>query len=260
MTEVTKHEPGSFSWAELATSDPKAAKAFYGGLFGWSAEDGPMGPGPDDIYTRLQIGGKDVGALYKMKPEQAAMGVPPNWGTYFTVAKVDETAKKVKEAGGNVVVEPFDVMDYGRMAVVQGPEGAVFNLWQPGTHYGFQRIYEDNAAGWTELQTPDADKSAKFLADAIGFTLKRDASGAYTELVRGDRSIGRIRPIGPNEPFPPNWLIYFQVASCDTTVAKAKSLGATVLMPAMDVEHVGRFAVLSDPQGAPFAVIKLAAS
>ena len=260
MAEVTSHEPGSFTWAELATSDPKAAKAFYTSLFGWTSANSSMGPGPDDIYTRLQIGGKDVGALCKMKPEQTAQGVPPNWGTYFTVKSADETAKKVKAAGGNVIVEPFDVMDYGRMAVVQGPEGAVFSIWQPGTHYGFQRMGEDNTAGWTELQTTDAAKSGKFLADVFGWPMKVDPSGAYTEFKVGGKSIGGIRPMGGSEPFPPHWLIYFQLADCDATVAKAKSLGGTVLMPAMDVEKVGRFAVLADPQGAAFAVIKLASA
>ena len=259
MAEVTSHKPGSFTWAELATSDPKAAKAFYTALFGWTAVDNPMGPGPDDIYTRLQIGGKDVGALFKMRPEQAAMGVPPNWGTYFTVLSADETAKKAKSAGGAVVVEPFDVMDYGRMAVVRGPEGAAFSVWQPGTHWGFQRVGEDNTAGWTELQTPDAAKSTRFLVALFGWGLKEDPKGAYTEFKVAGQSIGGIRPMSPDEHLPPHWLIYFQLADCDATVKKAQSLGGKVLMPAMDVEKVGRFAVLADPQDAVFAVIQLAA-
>lgn len=258
MTEVDRHEPGSFSWAELATSDPKAAKSFYTRLFGWSYEDSPMGPGPDDVYTQFQIGGRNVGALYKLRPEQSQQGVPPNWGTYFTVKSVDETTKKVKAGGGKVVAEPFDVMDYGRMSVVAGPEGAVFSLWQAGTHAGFQRIFEDNTAGWTELQTRDAARSGKFLADTIGFTLKADTNGEYTELQRGGTSVGGIRLMGKGEPFPPHWLIYFQVADADAAIRKAESLGGKVLMPAMDMEKVGRFAVLADPQAAAFAVIKLA--
>lgn len=259
MTEVTKHEPGSFTWAELATSDPKAAKAFYTNLFGWTIEDSPMGPGPDDIYTTLQLGGKAVGALYKLRPGQVAIAVPPNWGTYFTVKSADEIAKKVKSAGGTVVVEPFDVMDYGRMAVVQGPEGALFSIWQPITHIGFQRLREDNTAGWTELQTKDLAKSTKFLKDVFGWSMKEDPKGAYTEFQLAGQSIGGIRPIGPDEQFPPHWLIYFQVPDCDATIKKAQSSGAKVFMPATDIEHVGRFAVLADPQGAVFAVIKLAA-
>jgi predicted enzyme related to lactoylglutathione lyase len=218
-----------------------------------------MGPGPDDVYTQLQIGGRSVAALCKLRPEQSQQGVPPNWGTYFTVESVDETTKKVKASGGNVLAEPFDVMDYGRMSVVQGPEGAVFSLWQAGTHAGFQRICEDNTAGWTELQTRDAAGSGQFLADTIGFTLKVDPKGDYTELQRGGTSVGGIRLMGKDEPFPPHWLVYFQVADADTTIRKAESLGGTVLMPSMDMESVGRFAVLADPQGAAFAVIKLAA-
>lgn len=258
MTEVTRHEHGSFTWAELATSDPKAAKTFYTRLFGWTVFDNPMGPGEDDIYTRLQIAGKDVGALYKMRPEQASQGVPPNWGTYFTVSKVDETTMRVKGAGGNVIAEPFDVMEFGRMSVVQGPEGAVFSLWQAGKHIGFERAFEDNMPCWTELQTRDASRSGKFLVDVIGFTLKTDRKGEYTELQRGGQSIGGMRTMGKDEPFPPHWLIYFQVADTDATIRRAESLGGKVLVPAMDMENVGRFAGLADPQGAAFAIIKLA--
>ena len=92
MTRVTRHEPGSFSWAELATSDPRGAKEFYGSLFGWTPVDNPMGPGPNDVYTRMQLGGSDVGALYKMIPEQASQGVPPNWLCYVTVSHADDAA------------------------------------------------------------------------------------------------------------------------------------------------------------------------
>jgi predicted enzyme related to lactoylglutathione lyase len=254
MTEVTRHDQGSFSWAELATSDAKAAKTFYSSLFGWGSRDTPIGPGPDDVYTTLQLAGKDVAALHKLHPGQAAAGVPPNWMTYFTVADVDETTKKVKAAGGTVLLEPFDVMDLGRMSVVQGPEGAAFSLWQARKHIGQQLVNEDNIPCWTELQTKDASKSGKFLADVIGFGLK--ASPEYTEIQRGGSSVGGIRPVGKDEQMPPHWLIYFMVADADAAVKKGQSLGAKVLMPAMNIEKVGRFAVLADPQGAAFAVFK----
>ena len=258
MTDVTKHEPGSFSWAELATTDPKGAKAFYSGLFGWAFKDNPMGPNPDDVYTTNQIGGRDVGALHKLHPGQAAAGVPPNWGTYFTVANVADTTKRVKAAGGTVLVEPFDVMGLGDMAVVQGPEGAPFSLWQAKQHIGFTVMGVKNMPCWTELQTKDSAKSGKFLADSIGFKLKADPKGEYTELQRGGTSVGGIRPMGDGEPWPPHWLIYFDVADCDAAVKKAESLGGKTYMPPMDIEKVGRFAILADPQGAAFAVIKLA--
>jgi len=256
MTEVTRHDQGSFSWAELATSDAKAAKSFYTSLFGWSFGDTPIGPGPEDVYTTLTIGGKSVAALHKLHPGQAAAGVPPNWMTYFTVTDVDATTKKVKAAGGTVLVEPFDVMDLGRMSVVQGPEGAIFSLWQAGKHIGQQLINQDNVPCWTELQTKDAVRSGQFLSDVVGLGLKTGPDGSYIELQRGGTSIGGIRLLGKDEQMPPHWLIYFMVPDADAAVKKAQSLGAKVLMPAMNIEKVGRFAVLADPQGAAFAVFK----
>ena len=130
MTEVTKHEPGSFSWAELATSDPQGRQEVLHGPVRLEHQGQPDGR-PDFVYTLLQIGGKDVAALYKMMKEQAEQGVPPNWMCYVAVENADETAKKAKTLGGTVIAEPFDVMDYGRMAVIQDPEGAIFSIWQP---------------------------------------------------------------------------------------------------------------------------------
>jgi uncharacterized protein len=114
MPEITKYPVGAFSWAELATSDASAAKAFYSKLFGWTYEDSSQGP--DMVYTRLQKAGKDVGGLYAMRPDQK--GMPPNWGAYFTVKSADESAKRAGEEGGKILMGPFDVMEYGRMAVI----------------------------------------------------------------------------------------------------------------------------------------------
>ncbi len=126
MTEVSRHEPGSFCWAELATTDDASAKKFYTTLFGWGFEDSPAGP--DMIYTTLKKGEKRAGALYKLGPDQK--GVPPHWNTYVSVASADQTAGKAKELGGKVLMEPFDVMDFGRMAIVQDQQGAMISLWE----------------------------------------------------------------------------------------------------------------------------------
>jgi len=125
---VDKHAPGSFCWAELGTTDSKAAKAFYGALFGWTPNDNPMGP--DQVYTMLEIGGKAVGAMYQLDKNMREMGIPPHWMLYVAVANTDETAARVPALGGKVMKEPFDVFDAGRMAVIQDPTGAVFCLWQ----------------------------------------------------------------------------------------------------------------------------------
>ena len=129
MPDVTKHDHGSFSWAELATSDPAAAKSFYEKLFGWSAKDNPMGPGPQDVYSTLQVSGKDVGALFPMPADQKQQGVPPHWTTYVAVKSADETAAKAKSLGGKMIAEPFEVMTFGRMAVIHYLFFAIFFIW-----------------------------------------------------------------------------------------------------------------------------------
>jgi predicted enzyme related to lactoylglutathione lyase len=182
MTRVTRHEPGSFSWAELATSDLRVAQEFYGSLFGWTPVDDPMGPGPDDVYTRMQLGGSDMGALYKMIPEQASQGVLPNWLCYVTVSHADDATKRAKELGGTVIAEPFDVMSYGRMALFQDPTGATFAVWQPGTHIGAQRVNEPGALSWCELATRIPDVAGRFYAGLFGWELRARTDFPYTEF------------------------------------------------------------------------------
>ncbi len=259
MTEVTRHEPGSLCWAELATTDPRAAKAFYTALFGWTFADSPMGPGPEDIYTRLQLSGKDVGALYRMMKEQEGQGVPPNWLTYVAVARTDEAAKKTKALGGRVLAEPFDVQDFGRMAMLQDPAGATFAVWQAGTHTGAQRINEPGSLCWMELATSDPAGARIFYSGLFGWGWKEstDPDMPYTELQVGGRSIGGMMPIRPDAgSMPPHWGIYWMVSDCSATVARAKALGATLCFGPQDMPKVGRFAVVQDPQGAAFSIFQ----
>lgn len=258
MTQVTRHDPGSFSWAELATSDAKGAREFYGSLFGWTAVDNSMGPGPEDVYTRLQIDGADVAALYKMMPEQASAGVPPHWLSYVTVGNAEETAARTRELGGRVVADPFDVMSYGRMALLQDPGGAMLAVWQPGTHIGAQRVNEPGALSWCELATRDAEGAGKFYAGLFGWGLRSRADFPYTEFLRGETPIGGMYVLGPDAPdVSSNWMIYFQTADCDASAARVKAGKGEVLVAPSDIPGVGRFAVLEDPQGAAFSVIRL---
>jgi len=256
MAERTKHEPGTFSWVELATRDSAAAKRFYTSLFGWGLDEMPVGDGT--TYTMLTKNGKRVGALYQMSAQQ--QGVPPHWNSYVTVASADDSAAQAKKLGGNVMLEPFDVLDAGRMAVVADPTGAVFSLWQPKRHIGADLVNEPGAFCWNKLYTTDPNKAADFYMGLFGWT--KDARhmdyGEYVIFNRGGRQMCGMMQI-PKEwgPVPPHWLVYFAVDDCDASVAKATSLGAKAMMPPMDIENVGRFAMLTDPEGAGFAVIKL---
>lgn len=259
MQETPRYAPGTFCWIELGTTDGEGAKKFYTELFGWDFFDAPVGPGM--VYTMLKQDGKDVGALYQMPPEMTAQGIPPSWLSYVSVASADEAAAKAKEAGATLMKEPFDVMTVGRMAVVQDPTGAVFALWQAGTNSGAGIVNVPNTFCWNELGTNDTAKAGDFYSTLFGWSKKVQQMGPmeYTSFINGERPAGGMYTLPPEMAnVPPNWMVYFAVEDCDATVAKAEGLGAKAISPAMDIPTVGRFAILLDPQGAAFAVIKLA--
>ena len=263
MAEFTSHAPGTFSWPELATTDQKGGVAFYRQLFGWDANEQPIGP--TETYSIFQVRGKPVGAAYTMRPEERQTGAPPHWNNYVTVKSVDDSTKKVQALGGNVLAPPFDVMDVGRMSVVQDPTGAVFQLWEAKKHIGAQILNEPGALCWTELNTRDTKAAEAFYTRLFGWTPKHSAPAAgmeYTEFsVQGKPSIGMM-PM--NEHMPPDvpsyWMPYFQVDDADKSVEKVKELGGKVTVTPTDIPNTGRFAIVTDPQGAMFAVFKFVAA
>jgi predicted enzyme related to lactoylglutathione lyase len=257
MPEITQHAPGMFCWFELGTSDTDAAKKFYGQLFGWTANDMPAGP--DMIYTMLQIDGKEIGAMYSLSEAHKSQGVPPNWLTYVSVASADESAAKSKELGGTVVMEPFDVLDAGRMALLQDPTGATFAIWQANQSIGARLKDELNSFCWSELATRDTTRATEFYTSLFGWDTKvSEGPMAYTEFINNGTPIGGMLSISADwGDVPANWMGYISVDDCDSTADKAKTLGAEIKSPPMDIPHAGRFAVIQDPQGAVFAIIKL---
>jgi predicted enzyme related to lactoylglutathione lyase len=256
MPETTSHQAGSFCWADLATNDTESAKSFYGALFGWESRDVPTDVGVP--YTMFLKNGKEVCALYPLGPDQG--GAPPHWRSYVAVDDVDAAAATVSARGGNVLMSPMDVMDAGRMSMIQDPTGAVLGLWQPILHQGAQLWNEPGAICWNELLTRDPDRAEHFFGDVFGWTTRTSQSlmdGTYRLLRNGGEQIGGLLRIEPEwGDMPPNWTVYFGVDDCDGAIAEAKSRGGNLLFPAMEIENVGRFAYLQDPQGAVFAVIR----
>lgn len=252
-----EHAPGDFCWIELATTDGPGAKKFYCELFGWEAQDNPIGP--EMVYTMLRLNGKDVGALFQK--DETMKDVPTAWASYISVASTDETVAKAQSLGATIVKDAFDVMEHGRMAVITDPTGATFCIWQPKMHKGVGVKGEANTLTWNELLTNDPAMATDFYTKLFGWTTKSD-SGAmpYTEFKNGDAHVGGMMQIQPQMgPVPPHWGIYFAVDDCDATAAKATSLGARTYVPPMDIEHVGRFSTMADPQGGVFSIIKLSA-
>ena len=258
MADVTKHTPGTFSWADLATTDGAAAKAFYTGLFGWNATDVPASE--TSVYTMLEQGEKSVCALYEMGPQMRTQGVPPHWVSYITVEDVEASANKASNLGGIVIQPPFDVTNSGRMAIVQDPTGATFALWQPRDHIGAELLGEPGALCWNELYTKDVEGAAKFYSGLFSWTVnktKNATGGEYNEFKMGERSVGGMMYIEEEwGEVPPNWSIYLQVEDCDASLEKAKTLGGKVEFEPMEVQGM-RFALVVDPQGAYFLVIQM---
>ena len=253
MTEPTGFAPGTPSWIDIGT-DVEAAKAFYGPLFGWASQE--AGPVEETGGYGFFLKGDKMVAGYG--PQQNPG--PPFWSTYVSVDDADEIARRVKSAGGTVIVEPSDVMGAGRMAVFQDPQGAFISVWQPARHTGAQVVNEAGSFCWNELDSRDVESSAKFYPAVFGWTAKHTADGPmpYTEFQLDGQSIAGMMAMPPMVPaqVPSFWLVYFAVDDADATIAKAQELGGSVQMPAMDIP-IGRFAVLADPQGATFAVVQL---
>lgn len=254
MPHVEKHKPGSFAWMELGTSDQNAAKQFYGSLLGWKFEDHPMGPG-QMVYTMFQFDGKDIAGCYSTS---ISPGMPPNWGIFIAVEDADAAVARAEQLGGKILRPAMDVQEYGRMAVIQDPTGAVFNVWKPKSHIGMGVVGENGTLCWADLMTDDRERAKTFYEGLFGWRLDpgkgKDPSG-YLHIQNGEDYIGGVQT-KPNPQAPPHWLLYFQVGDCDASTAKAKQLGAQVYVPPMTIEGQLRFSVLADPQGAAFALFQ----
>lgn len=256
MAHVQNHAPGSFSWIELATIDQNDAKRFYGSLFGWGANDFPMGP--NEFYTMFQLDGRDAAAAYQMKPDRAAI-IPPHWNLYVAVEDADAVAGRVTELGGNVVEPPFDVFTFGRMAVIADPTGAIFSIWQAKTHIGTGITGERGTMCWADLSSPDPEKAAAFYSGLFDWKIapgENDSSG-YLHIQNGSDFIGGVPPAANRDPnAPPHWLVYFLVEDVDSSTATVTESGGKALMGPSTIANVGRMSIVKDPQGAVFALFR----
>jgi uncharacterized protein len=249
MGERIRHEPGTISWSDLGTTDPGAAKAFYTSLFGWEAEDLPIPDG--GTYSMLRKDGKDAAAL-----SAAQEGMPSFWNAYVTVESADDAAGKARYLGATVVAEPFDVMDAGRMAVIQDPTGAVFCVWEPRSNIGAQIVNAPGALTLSQLNTGDPERAIRFYSELFGWRSEPMQGGdtPYWGLYNGDRLAGGVMLLAPEMGAPPHWLSYFGTESVDEAAGRIAELGGQVMVPPTEVPG-GKILVAQDPQGAVFGLL-----
>jgi len=254
MAKIESYKPGSFVWSELASSDPEAAKKFYGSMFGWTSVDMQT---PAGVYTIFQSEGNETAALYHAPP-----GMPPNWGVYFSAPELDETSSKIAGLGGEIVMGPGDVGPAGRMTVAKDPLGVHFSLWQAKEKIGATHGGPLGQVVWPEIATPDPEGAVKFYGSLLGWKTKPETgldTAQYAEWVNYGQSIGGILPMRGDmwAGVPPHWMIYITVADCDERASHAASLGAKIHVPPRDIPNTGRFSMIQDPQGAMFSIIHL---
>jgi predicted enzyme related to lactoylglutathione lyase len=227
----------------------------------------------DGNYFMGRIRGGDVAAVGSI-PE----GTPPmaTWNTYVWVESADDTAAKVRRSGGSVLMEPFDVMDAGRMAVLSDPEGAVFAVWQAKENRGAQVVNEHGSLNFNRLATRDPEGAKVFYREVFGWgTLDLPAGVMWTLPGYGDHLeegspglreqmaqmggpegfidvVAAMSPIADDDAdTPANWGVTFAVDDADAAAAKAVELGGEVLAGPLDAPWT-RMAVIKDPQGAIF--------
>jgi predicted enzyme related to lactoylglutathione lyase len=251
MTVKTSYQPGEPIWVDLGTPDRDASIAFYGSLFGWTCEQGREEFGG---YSNFSKDGRQVAGLMPlMSPEQ-----PPVWTSYVCTADADATTALVTEAGGQVYAPPMDVADLGRMAVYADPSGAAFGVWQPGTHLGTELVDVEGTPTWIELSTRDQEAVHPFYAKVFGW--KAHVNPGYTEFQLDGTSVAGCMdtPEGVPAEVPSFWMPYFLAEDPAAKAQQAAALGATLLVPFMEMDNVA-FSVVADPHGSTFGLLHLKA-
>ena len=246
-------------WTDLATSDPEGARLFYSSVFGWKVE---VNPDPQyGGYALAKISGKDVAGIGPKQMDEA----PTAWTVYIGTPNAAETATKAEAAGAKIIAPVMEVGDQGHMAIIQDPSGAYLGLWQATNMMGAQSTGA-NSMGWAELNARGFDKAEPFYKNLFGWGEKKmpmsgDQTGDYTEFqLHGDSIAGgmEMNPMVPAQ-VPSYWMVYFNVDSVDKAFNKVLAEGGKEMLSPQDMPG-GRFAIVSDPQGAAFGLLKMEAS
>lgn len=246
MSQRTSYAPGTPSWIDIGVPDTAAAAAFYGELFGWTAE---FDPRPEaGGYGMFTLRGETVAGI---GPQQNP-GMPPFWTVYVTVADADASVAAAAANGATVIVEPMDVFDAGRMAVLQDPVGSFISLWQPNQHIGATLVNDPGTFVWNELATTDLAAANAFYTAVFGWGIDPEGSSEASSIYTVDGAVTCGAHVAGEGEFPA-WSVWFAVEDCDASAAKVVELGGSILVEPDDMSF-GRGAVVADPAGAVFGI------
>ena len=261
MPVFETYAPGTFCWIDCGSADHRAARTFYGSLFGWTAEDHAT-PGGGS-YTMYRKDGHAVAGGYQLTPEMQALGVASHWMSYVAVEDTAAVLRAVAAAGGRVMGPPIPVPGLGVMGIFSDPTGAACGTWEAGGHVGAGLANEPGTLVWNEVLTDDPASAGDFYTEVFGWDLetREKPAGPYHLFKAGDEYRAGMLAITPDMgDFPPVWTPYLAVAEIGAAVSDARRLGGTVEGDVMDVTGVGRMAVTADPAGAYFMMMEDAGS
>ncbi|MCX4587926.1 VOC family protein [Streptomyces sp. NBC_01481] len=255
MTEATRHTPGTPCWVSLMVHGLDRTQTFYGELFGWEFSPGPQQLGP---YVRALIDGKEVAGIGILPADRQ---LPIAWTPYLATDDADTTAETIRSCGGTVGVGPLDAEDAGRMAVVTDPAGAVFGIWQASAHGGTAVYGTHGTPVWNELLTVETSSVGKFYQAVFGYEVEAVVSADldYVTLLLEGRPVASLHGVG--HALPRNrgthWMTYFEVEDPDEAAERVVGLGGHVVQPPREASS-GRLAIVADPEGAVFTIVRSA--
>lgn len=246
--------PGQFVWYDLMSPDVDGATTFYTEVVGWGTQKWD-GPAPYTMWTASEV---PIGGVVPLTSEHASAGVVPHWMAYITVDDVDATMEKAKSKGATVVAEPRDIPDTGRMAVMRDPQGALIAVYKPVN----DAPVGDPAVGqfsWHELSTTDHPAAWNFYSELFGWEKMGEMDmggtmGIYQMFGTSGRMLGGMMNKAPENPMPPNWLLYARVSDVKASAESVKRLGGKVLYEPMEVPGGDEVSAVMDPQGAAFGL------
>ena len=253
-----EHHPGKDVFVQLVTPDLAAAKAFYGGLFGWQFTDvaGTRSP-----YAVAMLGGTLVAGVVE-RPVPPSQQKQPAWLGFFSVDDVAASVTAAQAHGGTVLAPARDVSGLGTEAVLADPQGAVFGIMASASGDPPDALKPVGTWIWRSLLTRDATADVPFYQAMFGYKtypFPSPSGEQHILLASEDYARATANTLPTNRPgMHPHWLNFVRVADAGQAVAKASALGGRVLVAPHTDRHGGMIAVVADPQGAPVGLFEWA--